>query len=81
MHNRLNAFNESDSLHKLNRQEQVIPFRLKTMHNRFNAFNESDSLHKLNRQEQVIPFRLRTGHNRLNAHMYSKFKVGKSEMS
>ena len=40
----------------------------------------SDSLHKLNRAEQVILFRLRTGHNRLNAYMYSKFKVGESEM-
>ena len=29
---------------------------------------------------QVILFRLRTGHIRLNAHMYSKFKVGESEM-
>ena len=28
----------------------------------------------------VILFRMRTGHNRLNAHMYSKFKVGESEM-
>ena len=37
-------------------------------------------LHKLNRPEQVILFRPRTGHNRLNAHMYSEFKVGKSEM-
>ena len=43
------------------------------------SFNQSDSLHKLNRPEQVILFRLRTWHNRLNAHMYSKFKVGKSE--
>ena len=43
-------------------------------------FNQLDSLHKLNRPEQVIMFRLRTGHNRLNAHMYSKFKVGNSEM-
>ena len=43
-------------------------------------FNQSDSLHKLNRPEQVILFRLRTGHNRLNAHMYSKFKVGESEI-
>ena len=43
-------------------------------------YNQSDSLHKLNRPEQVILFRLRTGHNRLYAHMYSKFKVGESEM-
>ena len=43
-------------------------------------FNQSDSLHKLNRSEQVILFRMRTSHNRLNAHMYSKFKIGKSEM-
>ena len=40
----------------------------------------SDNLYKLNRPEQVILFRLRTGHSRLNAHMYSKFKVGESEM-
>ena len=43
-------------------------------------FNQSDSLHKLNRPEQVILFRMRTGHNRLSTHMYSKFKVGESEM-
>ena len=42
--------------------------------------NHSDSLHRLNRPEQIILFKLRTGHNRLNAHMYSKFKVGESEM-
>ena len=30
--------------------------------------------------EQGNLFRMRTGHNRLNAHMYSKFKVGESEM-
>ena len=35
---------------------------------------------KLNRPEQVILFRLRTGHNKLNGRMYSKFKVGESEM-
>ena len=43
-------------------------------------YNQSDSLQKLNRPEQVILFRLRSGDNRLNAHMYSKFKVGESEM-
>ena len=42
--------------------------------------NQPDSLHELNRPEQVILFRLRTGHNRLNAHMYSRYKVGESEM-
>nr|KAG5694289.1 hypothetical protein BaRGS_032007 [Batillaria attramentaria] len=42
-------------------------------------FNESDSYHKLDRPDQVILFRLRTGHNRLNAHMYSKFRIVKSE--
>ena len=30
--------------------------------------------------EHVILFRMITGHNRLNAIMYSKFKVGESEM-
>ena len=43
-------------------------------------FSQSDSFHRLNRPEQVILFRMRTGHNKLNAHMYSKFKVGESEM-
>ena len=43
-------------------------------------FNQSYSFHRLNRPEQVVLFRMRTGHNRLNAHMYSKFKVGESEM-
>ena len=42
--------------------------------------NQSDSLHKLNRPEQVILSRLRTGYSKLKAHMYSKFKVGESEM-
>ena len=43
-------------------------------------FNQPDRSHRLDRPEQVILFMQRTGHNRLNAHMYSKFKVGKSEM-
>ena len=30
-------YNQSDSLHKLNRTEQVILFRLRTGHNRLNA--------------------------------------------
>ena len=30
-------YNQSDSLHKLNRPEQVILFRLRTGHNRLNA--------------------------------------------
>ncbi|KAK7089841.1 hypothetical protein V1264_024948 [Littorina saxatilis] len=34
----------------------------------------------LSKRDQVILFRLRTGHNRLNAHMYSKFRIGESEM-
>ena len=42
--------------------------------------NQSDNLHKLDRPDQVILSRLRTGLNRLNDHMYSKFKVGESEM-
>ena len=43
-------------------------------------FNQSDILDRLNRPEQVVLFRMRTEHDRLNAHMYSKFKVGESEM-
>ena len=43
-------------------------------------FKQSDSLHRLNIPEQITLFRVRTGHNRLNAHMYSKFKVGESDM-
>ena len=31
------SYNQSDSLHKLNRSEQVILFRLRTSHNRLNA--------------------------------------------
>ena len=31
-------YNQSDSLHKLNRHEQVILFRLRTGHNRLNAY-------------------------------------------
>ena len=42
--------------------------------------NQKNSLYKLYKPEKVILFRLRTGHNRLNAHMYSRFKVGESEM-
>ena len=61
-------YNQSDSLHKLNRPEQVILFRFRTGHNRLNAYNQSDSLYKLYRPEQVILFRFRTRHNRLNAY-------------
>ena len=39
-----------------------------------------NSLYKLNKPGQVVLLRLRTGHNRFNVHMYSKLKVGESEM-
>ncbi|KAK7095978.1 hypothetical protein V1264_005326 [Littorina saxatilis] len=43
-------------------------------------FNQSDCYYQLSKRDQVTRFRLRTGHNRLNAHMYSKFRIGESEM-
>ena len=42
--------------------------------------NKQDAYHQLSRVDQVLIFRLRTGHNRLNHHMYTKFKIGPSEI-
>ena len=43
-------------------------------------YNQSDCYRKLSKPDQVNLFRLRTGHNRLNTHIYSKFRIGDSEM-
>jgi len=44
------------------------------------CFNKNDPYHLLTRSEQVTLFRLRTGHNRLNYHLYTKFKIGQSDL-
>merc|ERR1711867_166894 len=42
--------------------------------------NKKDSFYDLSREDQVTIFRLRTGHNRMKAHMYTKMRIGQSEM-
>ena len=42
-------------------------------------YNRTDPYYLLTRQEQVVVFRLRTGHNRLNHHLYTKFRIGRTE--
>jgi ribonuclease HI len=41
---------------------------------------KGDAYHQLPRHAQVTILRLRTGHNRLRHHMYTKFKIGETEL-
>ena len=43
-------------------------------------YNKDDAYHYLSRKEQVIIFRLRTGHNRLRHHLYSKMRIGPTDL-
>ena len=43
-------------------------------------YNKADPYYLLTRREQVTVFRLRTGHSRLNYHLYSKLRIGYTEL-
>ena len=59
------TYNQKKSMIKTYRKPQTPPH---------------DDYHMLNRKEQVTIFRLRTGHSRLRSHMYTKFKVGTTNL-
>jgi ribonuclease HI len=43
-------------------------------------FRRNDAYHLLPRREQVIIFRLRTGHNRLRHHLFTKMRIGPTDL-
>ena len=70
--NRTTTYNEVRTHIKTNQHRKWL-----TQHPKF---NKSDPYHHLTRSEQVIIIRLRTGHNRLNHHLFTKLKIGTTDL-
>ena len=52
----------------------------KRLHQQHPGYKQSNSYYSLNRADQVILFRLRTGHNRLRAHLFTKLRIGETDI-